>query len=219
MIIYKATNKVNGKVYIGQTNKSFNIRVGQHKTESSINRNNMVICKAIRKYGFENFEWEIICKCENQEELNEKEKYYIAFYNSYKNGYNSNLGGGGNKGFKMPEKAKKTISIKLQGESNGMYGKPSPRRGVEVSLETRRKQSEAHKGKPTYTPTKETLKKRSLAQQGEKGSSARLTEADVLKIRELYATGKYYQKQLAETFGIVRQSVSDIITRKTWKHI
>jgi len=52
----------------------------------------MVIKRAIHKYGKENFIIEEIEKC-NQELLNEREKYWISFYNSYENGYNSTLGG------------------------------------------------------------------------------------------------------------------------------
>lgn len=87
--IYKITNKINQKCYIGQ---SVNIkhRWSQHKQNSKIRPEKLYL--AIRKYGIENFSFEVIEECK-QEELDEKEKYYIILYNSYENGYNMNLGG------------------------------------------------------------------------------------------------------------------------------
>ena len=93
--IYKITNKVNGKCYIGQ---SINIETRWHhhkyfqKTIS-----HYPLYRAIAKYGIDNFQLEIIEKCSKQE-LDSKEIYYIKYYDSYKNGYNQTLGGGGSSG-------------------------------------------------------------------------------------------------------------------------
>tara|TARA_R110000868_G_scaffold307634_3_gene569293 strand:- start:1113 stop:1592 length:480 start_codon:yes stop_codon:yes gene_type:complete len=54
---------------------------------------------------------------------------------------------------------------------------------------------------------------------GELHGAAKLTELKVKEIREKYATGKYLQTQLAEEYGVVRQAIGDIITRRNWKHI
>lgn len=81
--IYKITNKINGKCYIGQ---SIHIerRWREHCTKSS----NSFISQAIKDFGKENFSFEVIEECK-AEELNEKEEYYINFYNSITpNGYN-----------------------------------------------------------------------------------------------------------------------------------
>lgn len=97
--IYKITNKINSKCYIGQ---SFDIKTRLKNHIKNINnRNNKTynypLYKAIRKYGIENFDFEIlkILKGEkiNKENLNELEIYYISFFNSYDNGYNQTLGG------------------------------------------------------------------------------------------------------------------------------
>lgn len=92
--IYKITNQVNGKVYIGQS-RNIEKRWNQHRTTAfnSNNHNyNLPLYRAIRKYGIENFIFEVLEECKI-EELNEKEKYYIKLYNSYFEGYNLTLGG------------------------------------------------------------------------------------------------------------------------------
>ena len=91
--IYKITNKVNGKSYIGQTIQSVKERFYQHcATKCSQAVLNMVIHKAITKYGKSNFTIEVIEEVESAN-LNDRERYWIRYYDSYNNGYNSTEGG------------------------------------------------------------------------------------------------------------------------------
>lgn len=99
--IYKYTNKINNKVYIGQ---SVNIerRIKEHNNRAFTNGNNdfnSLLSRALRKYGLDNFVIEVIEEC-SKEELDEKEKFYIAQYNSCNPscGYNLQLGGDSNLG-------------------------------------------------------------------------------------------------------------------------
>ena len=95
MIVYKATNKLNDKVYIGITTKTLKHRMSIHKRDSKVK--NTYFYKAIRKYGFDNFVWEEIDTASTIEELHEKEIYYIKQYDSFdnkENGYNTTSGGG-----------------------------------------------------------------------------------------------------------------------------
>ena len=89
--IYKRTNLINGKIYIGLTTNDPCLRWYNE------NKSNQEIGKAVREYGLENFLNEIIDTANNLEELKQKEKYWIAFYHSdnLNNGYNQNTGGGG----------------------------------------------------------------------------------------------------------------------------
>lgn len=91
--IYKIENLIDHKVYIGQ---SLNIeeRWKHHKRNAfCVNLGyDYPLYKAIRKYKLENFLFEIIEKC-SPEILNEREQFWINYYNSYGNGYNQNLGG------------------------------------------------------------------------------------------------------------------------------
>lgn len=57
------------------------------------------------------------------------------------------------------------------------------------------------------------------AKRGENNGQSKLAEKDVLKIRELYKTGNYLQRELANIFGVSRRNIGDIINNKTWKHI
>lgn len=92
-IIYKITNKVNGKLYIGQTIQTLKDRWYRHCCNvSDVSEQQMVIKKAIHKYGKENFTIEVIEEC-SEELLDEKEIYWIAYYNTYYTGYNSTKGG------------------------------------------------------------------------------------------------------------------------------
>lgn len=101
--IYKFINKINGHLYIGQTN-NIEARKRNHKSDSfNINSNgyNLPFHAAVRKYGWENFNFEIIEEIDDafgQEYIDERERYFIQINNSLvKNGcgYNLALGGMG----------------------------------------------------------------------------------------------------------------------------
>ena len=93
--IYKITNKINGKSYIGQ---SINIekRVREHFWKSTCSKDpsfNSILHSAVRKYGQENFSWEVLSQC-NYSELDSLEQYYINKYDTITpNGYNILAGG------------------------------------------------------------------------------------------------------------------------------
>lgn len=88
--IYKIENKINKHIYIGQ---SINIlkRWTEH-TKDSKKYPNLTLYKAFNKYGIKNFLFSIIEECP-KEKLDEREIYWIKYYDSYKNGYNMTPGG------------------------------------------------------------------------------------------------------------------------------
>lgn len=90
--IYIIKNKINDKVYVGQTINKIETRFTNHKMASRIEDTKLY--RAIRKYGEDNFYIELLEEVEI-DSLNEREKYWINFYDSYNNGYNSTLGGDG----------------------------------------------------------------------------------------------------------------------------
>lgn len=96
MLIYKATSATTGKVYIGQTSQSLQERINQHNSHAYGHQYNYHFHNAIRKYGADDFNYEIIeDNIISKDILNEREKYWISYYNSYYEGYNSTMGGDG----------------------------------------------------------------------------------------------------------------------------
>lgn len=90
--IYKITNLINKKCYIGQS-RDIQKRWNSHKTRPFNEKDedyNKTLYKAIRKYGLENFSFEILEECKI-EQLNEKENYWIKYFNSQEEGYNETL--------------------------------------------------------------------------------------------------------------------------------
>lgn len=97
--IYKITNDINNKIYIGQTCDSLQNRFYKHRWEARNVRNTSCpLYNAMNKYGIEHFNISLIEECDNSM-LDAREKYWIAYYNTYfdkKTGYNATIGGEGN---------------------------------------------------------------------------------------------------------------------------
>jgi len=134
MIIYRAINKINGKMYIGQTIQSLRKRKSGHRYEAK-NGMKRLFCEAVRKYGIKGFNWEILEECKTKDILDKREKHYIEEYGSLApNGYNMTLNTCGNLGYDFS-------------------GKNNPRYGDHRSLE------EIH-GKEKARELKENIKDR-----------------------------------------------------------
>jgi group I intron endonuclease len=86
--IYKAFCIHTGKVYIGQTKRNLQTRINEH-----LNYSERKFSKALRKYGLASFEWSILEEHNDIDAANEREILLISKYNSYKEGYNSHIGG------------------------------------------------------------------------------------------------------------------------------
>lgn len=140
--IYKFENKTNGNVYIGQTN-NIERRKYQHKA-SSFNETysdyNSQFHQSVRKYGWENFSFEVI-EIAEEHNYKDREKFYISKYNSYKNGYNATEGG--------------DAGISQKGESNGR----AKLKRAEV-LEIRERYGDKEPFNSVYQDFKEIISKR-----------------------------------------------------------
>lgn len=159
MIIYKVTNNVNGKIYIGQTVGTLEGRWARHCCPSS---GCTALHRAINKYGNENFTVEQIDNASTPDELNEKEVYWINHFNSFApNGYNLSEGGNGCRGYKHSEETKRLLSEMKKGKagtphtdewkkamSERQKGGSHPHKGHPLSEEQKRFLSDSHKGKP-----------------------------------------------------------------------
>lgn len=101
MIIYKTTNLINNKIYVGQDKNNCPIYLGSGK----------VLKQAIKKYGIENFKKEILEFCESKEQLNEREIFWIKKLHAGKRGVGYNIAKGGVGGDVFSNKTKKEKEI------------------------------------------------------------------------------------------------------------
>lgn len=121
--IYKISNTINNKIYIGQTvKKRPTDRFSQHRYEARHLSNNSkhvsILHEAMAKYGVDNFLFEIIEEVENNL-LDEREQYWICYYNSITpNGYNITKGGNGTKGYSREQSIEERLKRQ---QSNKQY--------------------------------------------------------------------------------------------------
>lgn len=95
MYIYKITNTINGKCYIGQTRKSVEERFKEHMNDAKAGRG-FYLQHAINKYGPENFKVEVLAEAGSLDELNRLEEFYIRKFDTVSTGYNLSYGGNSN---------------------------------------------------------------------------------------------------------------------------
>lgn len=169
--IYLITNRVNGKIYIGQTKLSQKAKTVEYKTSSrgSLSRyrkDRPIIC-AMKKYGFNNFEFAFIDTASSQGELDLKERSHIEQRKSTDRHTGYNVENGGIRGKVTPRVMRDRISATLKAmHRDGMI--VSPMRGRRHSEETRAKMRKAHSAidQSNRVVTNETRQKQSKVRKG-----------------------------------------------------
>lgn len=155
--IYKITNKINNKIYIGMTTKDIETRWKQHLkvSKNKNDKNHRLIHKAINKYGVNNFIFEKLYETDiiNLEHLKELEIKYIKEYNSFGSGYNLTKGGDGTYGYKLSQERKEYLSqlylgTKLSDEHKHNITKGLLNRHYKTSDETKLKIKNSRYKKP-----------------------------------------------------------------------
>jgi len=200
MIIYKITNMVNGKAYIGQTTRPLKERIKEHYSKDK-----SLLYKAVKKYGKSNFEVEIICKCSSLKELGSKEKFFINKLRTLvPNGYNVSEGG---ENTVHSEETLKKMSEKKRGKLHPLFGKKrsskvkklisESKKGTKISEETRLKISIAHKG------TKKTSEHRLKISQSLKGKKKTREHSE--KIAKSLGT-KILCNETGEIFSSIKEA-------------
>lgn len=128
--------------YVGQTGRDVNRRINEHKRCKT-----SVIGRAIRKHGWENFDWWVLEKNLSVESVNEREKYWIAFFDCMNpKGYNQNSGGQDH--HEISETTRKKLSKLLKGRPSPMKGKKCAprseeyRRNISMALRGKKKSPE-----------------------------------------------------------------------------
>lgn len=227
-LIYKITNQVNGKIYVGQTTLRLEQRWRKHLLDAR-NGRSCALHNAVRKYGDQNFDIETLEEC-SSEELDKLEIAWIKQLCSAEKEYGYNLTLGGKNG-EMTEEVKKKLSAMRMGAGNPQFGKTH-------TAEARERISKAHKGRTAPNKGKphseEHIAKISAAQKatwvnptdtrlksilrGSAANGAKLTESDIPVIRELLELG-WSQAKIAKKYNVKGMTIGNIFRRKTWNHV
>ena len=223
-IIYSYTNSINGKKYIGQTINPRQ-RKSQHKS-SAFNENDAnydtLLHRAFRKYGYDNFIYEVLAEVDTIEELNQLEIYYIDKFNTTTpNGYNI-LEGGRNAFHPFPEELKEIKSLE--------YGKLTKEEVIELRKAYANKESpskiynEKYLGKMHYNSflniwTGQRYKTIMPEVFTEKHRHTKLNEDIVRTIRYKREVENLSYSKIATQLGISKSTIADICKYKTWKNV
>ena len=163
MYIYKITNNLNNKIYIGYKSKTV-------EESESYYGSGTVIKAAIKKYGKDNFTKTILERdIVDFDFLKERERHYIKLYDSYNNGYNLTKGGDGIIGYKLTEEHKQKLIKSVK-------GKP-------LSKEHKQKLSESLQGKIISEETKEAIRKALTGRPRPEETKRKISEGNIGKIR------------------------------------
>ena len=227
--IYKITNNINNKSYIGQST-DIERRFAQHKSPYERERfSEKPLYKAIAKYGINNFSFEILEECP-VEELSQKEEYYIKKYNSlcHKNGYNIRSGGEKNSGEDHPgHRLTKEDVIDIRKRYNNkerckevekLYSSKIGHSGF----------SKVWKGETwteimpeVYTEENKKFHLHNTGQKGSENGRAKLLEEDVIAIRMRKKDGEDINSVYEDYkfTGITKNSFYNTWQGYNWKHI
>jgi len=219
VIVYKLTNKINGKEYIGITSKTLDERVNGHLCRCGKGKIHYAIHNAIMKYGIDNFDKSILFTGTSWKELQDVERALIAKHNTFApKGYNLTYGGDGMLGFKHSEETcakigefnrNRSVSEETREKLRvANTGKKMPREGVEKSAKARlgQKRTIAMKNRISIGRIGKGLLNR---------AAASLCSSDVAIIKGLLNCGKS-QADISEIFEIDQSSVSRIKTGYRW---
>jgi group I intron endonuclease len=210
--IYKITNTINGKIYIGQTNNP-KLRWSQHKSNAKYNKGQQIIIRAMSKHGVDNFIFEEIATCRTLEDVNHVEEIIIQQYDSRNPEKGYNLDRGGNTSPRTPEVVAKTAEgIRKYYETHHHFMK-----GQHLPEEWKANIAKASIGKAGTntgkTFDKEWVLKMSKSMAGkERISERRFSQEEESEICRLYEEGKSTYK-LGDQFKCNRSLILSILDR------
>ena len=210
--IYKITNTVNGKIYIGQTNDPRQ-RQAQYKSAAKCENFSQIITRAIAKYGFDNFKFEIIAVASTQDAINLAEIAYIKLYNSRDPSIGYNIAEGGAIA-NTPETLKKiSASLKKYYETHDGWLK-----GGTLTDEWKENISKASMGKPgtnvgkTFDDEWKVGISKSLADKP-RVDLRRFSDEQEKEICRLYVEEEKSMYALGQQFDCQRTLIDDILQR------
>lgn len=235
--VYLITNLVTNKHYIGKT-KNKSVRWSQHKSKAKNSKDNNYFINAIKKYGKENFIFEIIKECSSENDAFEYEKILIKLFDlqNKKFGYNTADGGEtGSKGFKVKENTKEYFKKKYQGAGSSR-AKFSNDEVLMILKKYYTETFSVFELSKIYKCSKTTMNriirgqsyanveynrssfdsivksnKKRKAPQGSKVKTSKLSELQVIEIKELHKTGNYNYSQIGKLFNVTKTNIGYIV--------
>lgn len=213
MIVYKATNTVTQYAYIGKTVRTLSHAKARHKSRATKTWKHGCESKlynAIRKYGWEAFEWDVLYNGFSDADIQEKERYYIHELDTLHNGYNLTPGGDGGAGKKLSSAHRKKLAEAFTGSKNrcyGLLGKEHPAFGNVHTEEAKAKISAAHIGKHK---TEDHKRKLSEA----KKRISRFSQEDRYTMVQMRLNGLTYA-DIAKHFDATASVVFKIVKKET----
>lgn len=227
--IYKITNKINNKSYIGQSTH-IEKRLRDHKSEYEWNRHpNYPLYKAFKKYGLENFIFQIIEQCYPQD-LDENEIFWIKYYHSLtsEHGYNIKQGGWGDPGERHPNHKLTQADVR---DIRTRYANHERCKEVEKIYANKigpsgfskvwKGQTWKHIMPEVYTVDNKYFHAHNTGQKGSQNGRSKVTEQDVIQIRTRRKNGQTKEEVFKDFqyLGITFESFKNIWYNCNWKHI
>lgn len=220
--VYKWVNLYDGKIYIGGAYKDFGRRKKLHQTALSKGRHSSIhFQRAWELYGEEAFDFVIIERCPPLI-VKIREQFWLDLMQPYdpKVGYNICKVAGSSLGIKRRTETRQKLSEARKGISPW-------NKGIPMTEEAKKNLSERTMGRPSHNKgvtgvvklSAETKAKMSANRKGEDNPASKLTESQVIEIREAYAAGGFSFGQLGRAFGVSYVIISDIVHGRIWKHI
>lgn len=227
--IYRITNTVNGKSYIGKTGMNFGDRWDSHRSLlNSGSHFNKQLQSAWMEFGEDSFEFQIVELVTDRDSLDSLEMFYIAQYRESDSCYNVQSGGDhGNAGIRMSSSTKEKIGEKNRINMTGRKASDETRRKMSESQrarydswtdEDRRKHGEITSRCARGYKWDDEARARFSQRQQERPNSARFTADEIRSIRSRYECGES-SKLLATEFNTSPTYIMSIVKRKRWAHI
>lgn len=228
--IYRITNKVNGKSYIGKTGMNFGDRWDSHRSLLNAGKHdNPHLQSAWNKYGQDAFEFAVVEEVDDHDDLNEREIFYIAQFRERGLSYNIHDGGDGgvNLGKHLSDETKKKMGEKNRANMTGRTASDETRRKMSESqakrYETWSADERSEWGKKTSIYASgyrwsDEAKERFSQMQREHPNGARFTADDIRAIRGKRAAGATLA-DLAGEYHTSQSYISSIVHRRRWAEI
>jgi group I intron endonuclease len=217
--IYLFQNKINNKIYIGQT-VNFKRRLKKHIKNANENRKNSHFYSALKKYGIDQFDYFIIEELSSKKEMDDAEIFWIEYFRSWDREIGYNLTFGGEGCIPTTETREKMRQAKLGKSNPKMQGANHPFFGI--------KGEQHHRfGVPHTNEAKKKIAAANVDREYPQGSdlyNSKVNEEDVLYMREYFTNHQEYKTKdvfiyLANLFNIDEGTVESIVYNFSWKHV